>query len=76
MVLDRDLNAAINLARLGEIHPKGEQSLAGSGPVEGRGAMQETEPATAGDAAGCEASTPPQHLLDQTGSASTQGEAV
>jgi len=44
--------------------------------VEGRGAMQETEPATAGDAAGCEASTPPQYLLDQTGSASTQGEAV
>ena len=76
MVLDRDLNAAINLARLGEIHAQGEQSPAGSGPVEGRGAMPETEPATAGDAAGCEASTPPQYLLDQTGSASTQGEAV
>ncbi|MDV3307166.1 transposase, partial [Mycobacterium avium subsp. hominissuis] len=49
--IDRDLGAAINLARLGEPN-WGEQSPAGSGPVAGRGATHETEPAPAGDAAG------------------------
>lgn len=73
--IDRDLNAAINLARLGEPHP-GEQSPSGSGPVEGRGATRETEPALAGDAAGNETSTPPHHSVDQTGTASPQGEAA
>ena len=53
--IDRDHNAAINLARLGEPHP-GEQSPTGSGPVAGRGATRETEPAPAGDAAGDETS--------------------
>ncbi|RZT16990.1 putative transposase [Kribbella sp. VKM Ac-2569] len=76
LVIDRDLNAAINLARLGEAHTLSERSPAGSGPVAGRGATQETEPAPAGDAAGCETSTPPQHPLDQTGTASPQGEAA
>ena len=57
LALDRDLNAAINLARLGQ-HPPGEPSPAGSGPVAGRGATRETEPALAGEAAGDEASTP------------------
>ncbi|WP_245672740.1 transposase, partial [Aldersonia kunmingensis] len=55
--VDRDLNAAINLARLGDTCP-GESSPAGSGPVAGRGASRETEPAQAGDARGDEASTP------------------
>jgi putative transposase len=73
--IDRDLNAAINLARLGEPH-KGEQSPAGSGPVAGRGATQETEPASAGDAAGREASTPHHRPVGQTGTASPQGEAA
>ena len=76
LVLDRDLNAAINLARLGETHPLGEQSPAGSGPVAGRGATRETEPAPAGDAAGDEASTPHQPPLGQAGTASPQGEAA
>jgi putative transposase len=76
LVIDRDLNAAINLARLGETHTLSERSPAGSGPVAGRGAMQETESAPAGDAAGCETSTPPQHPLDETGTASPQGEAA
>jgi putative transposase len=76
LVLDRDLNAAINLARLGETHTVGEQSPAGSGPVAGRGATRETDPAPAGDAAGREASTPHQHPLGQTGTASPQGEAA
>lgn len=75
--IDRDLGAAINLARLGVPTPAvGEQSPAGSGPVAGRGAMRETEPALAGDAAGDEASTPHHRPVDQTGTASPQGEAA
>ncbi|OBG40612.1 IS607 family element RNA-guided endonuclease TnpB [Mycolicibacter heraklionensis] len=73
--IDRDLNAAINLARLGVPH-WGEQSPAGSGPVAGRGATQKTEPAPAGQAAGDEASTPHHHRVDQTGTAPPQGEAA
>jgi putative transposase len=76
LALDRDLNAAINLARLGETHPLGETSPAGSGPVAGRGATRETEPAPAGDAAGEEASTPHHQPVGQTGTASPQGEAA
>lgn len=76
LIVDRDLNAAINLARLGEPQSMGEQSSAGSGPVVGRGAMRETEPGSSGDAAGDEASTPPQHPLEKTGTASSQGEAA
>lgn len=74
--IDRDLNAATNLARLGEPRPWGEQGPAGSGPVAGRGATRETEPAKAGDAAGYEASTPHHSTVDQTGTASPQGEAA
>lgn len=74
--VDRDLGAAINLARLGVPTPVGERSPAGSGPVAGRGATRETEPAPAGDAAGDETSTPHHHPVDQTGTASPQGEAA
>lgn len=74
--IDRDLGAAINLARLGVPTPVGEQSPAGSGPVAGRGATHETEPAPAGDAAGYETSTPHHRPVDQTGTASPQGEAA
>jgi putative transposase len=73
--IDRDLGAAINLARLG-VPLLGEQSPAGSGPVAGRGATRETEPAPAGDAAGDETSTPHHQPVDQTGTASPQGEAA
>lgn len=76
MHIDRDLGAAINLARLGVPTHMGEQSPAGSGPVAGRGATQETEPAPAGDAVGEEASTPHHYQVDQTGTASPQGEAA
>ena len=76
LVLDRDLNAAINLARLGETRPLGDQSPAGSGPVAGRGATRETEPAPAGNAAGDETSTPHHQPVGQTGTASPQGEAA
>jgi putative transposase len=75
--IDRDLGAAINLARLGVPTPAvGDQSPAGSGPVAGRGATRETEPAQAGDAAGVETSTPHHQQVDQTGTASPQGEAA
>ena len=51
LVIDRDLNAAINLAQLVE------HAVAGSGPetINGRGADRKTRPRLAG---GCEASTP------------------
>ncbi len=73
--IDRDLNAAVNLARLGETR-LGEQSPAGSGPVAGRGATRETEPARAGNAGGRETSTPRRQPPDKTGTASPQGEAA
>ncbi|MED5812224.1 RNA-guided endonuclease TnpB family protein [Mycolicibacterium sp. 050232] len=76
MRIDRDLGAAINLARLGVPTTVGEQSPAGSGPVAGRGATHETRPALAGEAAGDEASTPHHQQVDQTGTASPQGEAA
>ncbi|ORA38565.1 IS607 family element RNA-guided endonuclease TnpB [Mycobacterium aquaticum] len=76
MRIDRDLGAAINLARLGVPTPVGEQSPAGSGPVAGRGATHETDPAPAGDAAGDETSTPHHQTVDQTRTASPQGEAA
>lgn len=76
LTIDRDLNAAINLARLGEAHFLGETSPTGSGPVAGRGAEQETEPAPAGDAAGYEASTPNRYKPGKTGTASPQDEAA
>ncbi|WP_234713599.1 zinc ribbon domain-containing protein [Mycolicibacterium conceptionense] len=76
MRIDRDLGAAINLARLGVPTLLGEQSPAGSGPAAGRGATRETDPAPAGDAAGDETSTPHHHTVDQTGTASPQGEAA
>jgi putative transposase len=83
VMIDRDLNAAINLARLGDSqHTAGTRTGTGSSPAahdrvgDGRGATQETEPAQAGDAAGREASTPHQHVLDQPGTVSPQGEAA
>lgn len=50
LVTDRDLNAAINLARMGD--------TAGSTPVAGRGATQKTPTPSGVGAAGREASTP------------------
>jgi putative transposase len=75
LVIDRDLNAAVNLARLGEPY-LGEHGPAGSGPVAGRGATRETDPARAGDAGGCETSTPHRQPPGKTGTASPQGEAA
>ena len=77
-ILDRDRNAATNLARLGEpAHEAGEQSHADSGSVAGRGADRETDPAQAGEAGGREASTPHDTQdAGKTGTAPPQGEAA
>jgi putative transposase len=72
-VLDRDLNAAINLARLSEHAPLVESRPAGSGPVAGRGAIQKTPP---GGAGGHETSTPQDQPVRRTGTAPPQGEAA
>ena len=75
---DRDVNAAINLARLSE-HALGvEGRPAGSGPVAGRRAIRKTSPPSGAVAAGEEASTPHSGppAADQTGTAPPQGEAA
>jgi len=77
LVIDRDLNAAINLARLGENHMLGKQSPADSGSVAGRGATRETDPAQAGDAGGRETLTPFNPTrVGQTGTVVSQGTAA
>jgi putative transposase len=79
----RDLNAAINLARLGDPKLGGTGTGTGSRPAasvpagDGRGAIQKTSPTTAvvGTAGGDEASTP--HTTDPgVGTATPQGEAA
>ena len=76
--LDRDTNAAINLARLGLIDEI-ESMTAGSGPVNGRGATQKTNPTRSrghvGEAAGDETSTPTQPQLG-IGTAAPEGTAT
>jgi putative transposase len=88
-VHDRDLNAAINLARLSEHATRvtdttpGSQAsprpgTTGSGPVAGRGAIRKTSPPSGAAAGGNEASTPHdgQSAAGQTGTAPPQGEAA
>ena len=77
MVLDRDLNAAINLARLSEHAPRVEGRPAGSGPVAGRGAIRKTSPPRCGGRRRRNvnpAQRPP--AAGQTGTAPPQGEAA
>jgi putative transposase len=85
LMIDRDLNAAINLARLGDTpNPGGTRTGTGSRPAarhragDGRGATHKTRPAAAGKAAGCEASTRHDATTDvgQTGTATPEGEAA
>jgi putative transposase len=79
--IDRDLNAAINLARLGDPTPGDTRTGTGSRPAastmagHGRGANQKTSLTTtvAGTAGGDETSTP--HTT-KTGTATPQGEAA
>lgn len=76
-VIDRDRNAAINLARLGETHVLGEQGPADSGSVAGRGAICETQSARVDQAGGCEASTPHNTTgVRQAGTVVSQGTAA
>ena len=81
--IDRDLNAAINLARLGDPKLGGTGTGTGSRPAasvtagDGRGAIHKTSPTTTavGRAGGDEASTP--HTTDPgAGTAAPQGEAA
>ena len=75
---DRDVNAAINLARLSEHAPGVEGRPAGSGPVAGRRAIRKTSPPSGAVAGGEETSTPRSGppTADQTGTAPPQGEAA
>jgi len=82
LMIDRDRNAAINLARLGETRHTGDTGTGtGSSPAatdpggDGRGATRKTRPAGADKAAGVEAST--RHdTVGQTGTVSPEGEAA
>ncbi len=84
--IDRDLNAAINLARLGDPSHGGMGTGTGSRPAashragDGRGAIQETSPTTTpgavGTAGGDEASTPHTTTHVCAGTATPQGEAA
>ena len=82
--IDRDLNAAINLARLGDPTHGGTGTGTGSRPAanhrvgDGRGAIQKTSPTTTpgavGTAGGDEASTP-HTITVGAGTAAPRGEA-
>jgi len=82
--IDRDLNAAINLARLGDTLHTGEtRTGTGSSPAatvtggNGRGATQETATTQVANAAGRETSTRHNTTgVDQTGTAPPQGGAA
>jgi putative transposase len=83
--LDRDLNAAINLARLGDPTGGGMGTGTGSRPAasvtagDGRGAIHKTSPTTTGavgTAGGDETSTPHTTHPEGAGTATPQGEAA
>jgi putative transposase len=83
--IDRDLNAAINLARLGDPAScgrgtgtgTGSRPAANRGAGDGRRANQKITPATAAMlAGGDESSTPHSRRTDQTGTVAPQGEAA
>lgn len=86
LVADRDFNAAVNLARLGEPTPVGGASGTGTGTSpaashrvgQGRGVDQKTSlTGTVRLAGGVETSTPhSEALADQTGTAASQGGAA
>jgi putative transposase len=84
LVSDRDTNAAVNLARLGESTRAGGATRTGTGSSpaasvttgQGRGADRKTRPTTVGKAGGVETSTPHSDTADQTGTAAPQGTAA
>lgn len=82
LTIDRDLNAAVTLARLGDTQHTGEtRTGTGSSPAanhrvgDGRGATQETATTAVVNAAGYEASTR-HNSGGKTGTASPEGEAA
>ncbi|TCN57237.1 putative transposase-like DNA-binding protein [Rhodococcus sp. SMB37] len=83
VTIDRDRNAAINLARLGETHRTGDTGTGtGSSPAatdsggDGRGATQESATTPVVNAAGDEASTRHDDTVGETGTVSPEGEAA
>jgi len=83
LVIDRDLNAAINLARLGErLRTGGTGTGTGSSPAashragDGRGATRETATTPVVNAAGRETSTRHGSTAGKTETATPQGEAA
>ncbi|WP_054713469.1 zinc ribbon domain-containing protein [Rhodococcus sp. SMB37] len=83
LTVDRDRNAAINLARLGETQCTGATGTGtGRSPAatdsggDGRGATQKTRSAAAEKAAGCEASTRHDNTVGQAGTVASEGEAA
>ncbi|MFD6894763.1 IS607 family element RNA-guided endonuclease TnpB [Rhodococcus sp. NPDC060086] len=83
LTIDRDRNAAINLARLGETQRTGDTGTGtGSSPAatdsggDGRGATRESATTEVVNAAGDEASTRRQQSLGETGTVSSEGEAA
>jgi putative transposase len=83
--IDRDVNAAINLARLGDPNHggtgtgTGSRSAASHRTGDGRGAIQKTSPTTTGavgTAGGDETSTPHPTHPQGAGTATPQGEAA
>jgi len=75
IVIDRDLNAAINIARAGEQQLL-QQASTGSAPVAGRRGNQKTGTAQAVVAGANETSSPHQQPLVRTGSAPAQAGAA
>ncbi|MGV9411656.1 IS607 family element RNA-guided endonuclease TnpB [Nocardia sp. NPDC003693] len=75
LVIDRDLNAAVNLARLGGTGT-GSSPAASHRTGHGRGARQEPATTTVVNAAGEETSTRHNQMVDRTGTAAPQGTAA
>lgn len=75
LMIDRDLNAAVNLARLGGTGT-GSSPAAHASVGDGRGARRESATTAVVNAAGVETSTRHNHMVDQTGTAAPQGTAA
>ena len=80
--MDRDLNAAINLARLGDPRHGGTGTGTGSRPAasvtagDGRGAIHKTSPTTVVGTAGGDETSTPHTTHPGAGTATPQGEAA
>ncbi len=76
LVIDRDHNAAINIARTGRQQLAPQTVPSGSAPEAGRGGNRKTRPVKTVKAGAWETSNPHHHQVGKTGSATPQGEAA